>query len=162
MAVQSRRKRNMSDDELYHYIQQNITITETGCHEWNLGKNSSGYGHIWHNRKYELVHRWIYQYLKNIKLITEEHVLHRCDNPICCNINHLFIDSNLGNIKDKVAKGRQMKGEDVHTSKLTRLKVEEIKHLLDEGELTQKEIAEIYNVHKVSISNIKRGKTWKN
>ena len=32
-------------------------------------------------------------------------VLHKCDNPICCNPTHLFLGSQLENIKDRDMKG---------------------------------------------------------
>lgn len=35
------------------------------------------------------------------------HVLHRCDNPPCCNPRHWFLGTNQDNVDDKVAKGRQ-------------------------------------------------------
>src|SRR6187431_2053189 len=31
----------------------------------------------------------------------EQHVLHRCDNPLCCNPRHLFVGSHSDNIADK-------------------------------------------------------------
>ncbi len=42
------------------------------------------------------------------------HVLHDCpggDNPACCNERHLWLGTNDDNVADKVAKGRQAKGE---------------------------------------------------
>lgn len=34
-------------------------------------------------------------------------VLHTCDNPLCCNPQHLFLGTQLENIKDRDEKGRQ-------------------------------------------------------
>lgn len=48
------------------------------------------------------------------------------------------------------------------SSKLTESEVREIKLLLKDGKMTQNEIAEIYGVKRVTITNIKTGKSWSN
>ena len=50
-------------------------------------------------------------------------VLHRCDNPGCCNPNHLFVGTQRRNIEDRDSKGRQARGEKQHLAKLTWLDV---------------------------------------
>jgi HNH endonuclease len=53
-------------------------------------------------------------------------VMHSCDNPPCCNLAHLSLGTNTQNHADKVAKGRQARG-DTHghtkTSDATALKI---------------------------------------
>ena len=38
---------------------------------------------------------------------TKLHVLHRCDNPRCVRLGHLFLGTNLDNVKDRMTKGRK-------------------------------------------------------
>lgn len=78
------------------------------CWEWMAYKNPSGYGQTkigGRNGKHILAHRlsWIVHY-GEIK--DGMHVCHKCDNPSCVNPKHLFLGTNLDNIKDRMAKGR--------------------------------------------------------
>jgi len=75
----------------------------TGFRKWD------GYG--WLNRHrdgkdhYMTAHRysWI---LAHGPVPNGLHVLHRCDNPPCCNPSHLFLGTHQENMADRVAKGR--------------------------------------------------------
>lgn len=97
-------------------------------------------------------------------LPTHIHVLHKCDNPICCNPNHLFSGTNLDNILDRVAKGRSSKwirpfGSKHHGAKLTESKVIEIYKKLKSGMRTI-DLSKEYHVSEPTIQDIKHGRTW--
>ena len=47
-----------------------------------------------------------------------KHIMHKCDNPICCNPNHLQIGTRELNLQDKIEKQRQAKGSTHGKAKL--------------------------------------------
>ena len=84
------------------------TIPSDGCWNWNGYRNKTGYGFTrigGRGSKGILAHRlsWV---LHHGEIPEGLHVLHKCDNPSCVNPNHLFLGTNLDNIKDRTAKGR--------------------------------------------------------
>jgi len=85
------------------------------------GKNAAGYGRRYVNGRYHLAHRLAYCEHHGVSLesIKGLEVRHECDNPPCINPNHLKLGTHDDNMKDKVARGRQCRGETIRTSKLT-------------------------------------------
>lgn len=94
-------------------------------------------------------------------------VLHHCDNPPCCNPNHLFLGTDKDNAQDAIQKGRFVyckhviePGEKALTVKLTWEKVRRIRQLHSEGN-SQISIARMFDTDPSNISYIVNGKTWK-
>lgn len=84
----------------------------TGCWNWTAFTNPSGYGHFTvHDqsgtRSSRLAHRVVFStvYGYNGSL----HVCHQCDNPRCCNPEHLFVGTHHDNMMDKTEKDRSVK-----------------------------------------------------
>ena len=79
------------------------------CWEWTAGQNSDGYGNFNFPNKTKSAHRvaWILTYGPIPMGIC---VLHSCDNPSCCNPEHLFLGTNQDNMNDLAEKGH-LKGE---------------------------------------------------
>jgi DNA-binding XRE family transcriptional regulator len=136
-------------------------ISKENCWLTDLACNSLGYPPIRINGKTKRLNRVIYELHKG-EIPPGKFVCHKCDNPACINPNHLFLGTPQENMDDKVTKNRQSrsKGSLHGLAKLDEEKVLEIKRLLAETNLTQKEIAKKYGVCHQTISYIKNGKLW--
>lgn len=104
-----------------------------GCLEWQGFRRSGGYGQIGsggkaaglvetHRAAWEITHGPIPPGLW---------VLHRCDNPPCCDPDHLFLGTAADNVADMIAKGRQAREFALPHTKLSEAQVEEIRRRYD-------------------------------
>jgi hypothetical protein len=76
------------------------------------------------------------------------------------NPHHLVLGTHKTNCADKVAKGRQAKGEIIGNSKLKDWQVLTIKMRINAGE-TNSQLAKEFDVSSMCISRIRSGKTWR-
>lgn len=132
------------------------------CWIWIGGKTRDGYGQIKFNGSTRRAHRVIWE-LTFGAIPPNTHVLHKCDNPSCVNINHLFLGTDRDNTIDKVSKGRTNPSqEEQHwKAKLNREQVRQIRLGKTQG-YTGTELAAKYGVSKYAIYDIWKGKNWKN
>lgn len=80
----------------------------TGCWEWSGAKSRTskkGYGQVRRGQKLIYLHVQSYRLWKG-KIPSGLWVLHKCDNPTCCNPRHLFLGTQLDNWMDCLRKGR--------------------------------------------------------
>lgn len=89
-----------------------VSISQTSdCWEW-IGPTNHFYGKIWVAiaQRGVMAHRT--SYLLNIGEIPDGmKVCHRCDNPPCVNPEHLFLGTQLDNVRDMISKGRRAKSK---------------------------------------------------
>lgn len=76
------------------------------CWPWLGARKPTGYGFLSFQRKYWRAHRLAW-FLTHGSIPAGQHVLHRCDNPPCCNPAHLWLGTHADNMRDRSAKGRQ-------------------------------------------------------
>lgn len=134
----------------------------TGCREWTGSRETKGYGHLNYKGKMVKAHRAAWETAHG-PIPPGMHVCHRCDNPPCINVDHLFLATNDGNVADKVAKGRQARGDSLKTSmhgKLGRLTVEQVMAIRAATGGSQREIGKRFGVSQMTVSDIKRGRRW--
>ena len=76
------------------------------CWKWKGSRWKSGYGRFTIKQKAISAHRFIYEKL-NGKILGNLVAMHTCDNPSCCNPNHIISGTRKDNAIDMMTKGRQ-------------------------------------------------------
>lgn len=110
--------------------------------------------------RYLLSHRVVWE-LTNGPIPKGMFVCHKCDNPCCCNPNHLFLGLPKENSADMARKGRAPRGASNHKTKLTEDQVRQIKVLLRATNWTTGEIGKMFGVTAGAIQSIVENKSWK-
>jgi predicted XRE-type DNA-binding protein len=129
------------------------------CREWQGPRDRKGYGlTTWRGRSAH-THRLAWE-LTYGPVPPGMCVLHRCDNPPCCEPTHLFLGTRADNAADAMTKGRHTRGEMVGTAKLTTAKVFAVRSFVRAG-YPQMEVANLFGCNTSTISRIARQESWK-
>lgn len=144
--------------DIEYIINQN-----TGC--WEVISHPSdafGYKVITIKNKVYKIHKLVLEEKLGKKLENKEMTLHSCDNPCCCNPDHLRCGNAKENMNDKKERNREkyLRGSDLPHTILNEDDVYKIKEdLLNNHDAT--ELAKQYNVNPKVIMDIRATKTWK-
>lgn len=133
-----------------------------GCILWAGTLTADSYGRLGSTsqRRNVAAHRFAFE-LAYGPIPDRMGVRHLCDQPACVNPLHLAIGTQMDNMKDKVARNRQYKGEDCHLAKLTADQVREIRRRYAAGEATQVKLASEFDTCVPNISAIIARRSWK-
>jgi len=129
------------------------------CWIWLGAKAGSGYGICTVEGKNYSAHRLSWQWANNKKVPKGHVVCHECDQPLCVNPNHLFVHTQIGNVSDRVNKGRSARGRNNGRARLDQEDIRKIKELRNQG-MTESAIAKMFDVGRSTISNILHNRTW--
>jgi hypothetical protein len=153
-------KRNGDPTEVRQIQHHGKTIAERlalytrrmrGCWEWTGARSAKGYGVTRVNGldRSRLAHRVAWE-LEHGPIPAGLYVLHRCDNPGCLRVAHLFLGTKAENNADMRAKKR-------HHTKLTEANVRAIRR----SSARRIDLAEKYGVSGTLISAIRERRAWK-
>lgn len=132
------------------------------CWIWIGGKHRQGYGVISVFGKDKLAHRISYL-LHFKKLPKNKMVCHHCDNTFCVRPDHLFLGTQIDNMRDMKRKGRNanVSGERNPNRILNLKDVSKIRMLLKK-KIPYIVLAKKFGVSYGTINNIVSGNAWKN
>lgn len=157
--------RAVSDGAYRDRFWKKVTRSD-GCWTWNASRCRDGYGTCFIPGKHIVgAHRvaWtIANGLERGAIPEGRSVLHHCDNPACVNPAHLFLGTQLDNVRDMGRKGRARKalGPENANAKLTAETVRHIRRQRAAG-VTCRAIAKELGVHPTAVGHVMRGRTWK-
>lgn len=129
------------------------------CWEWAGYRNHHGYGVVKIGNLLRRSNRVVWE-LTYGSIPEGMCVCHRCDNPSCCNPNHLFLGTPKDNSDDKMRKGRCHRGEEVSQHKLTVELVKTIRSEVRKG-ASCRSVAKRYGIAPATADQAVRRVTWK-
>jgi hypothetical protein len=180
--------------DAHHYTTKDIqrfwakvdkSASDDACWIWQAATNDyrGGYGQFGvgdrkhhHNRP---AHRVAYEITFGV-IPPDLYVCHRCDNPRCVNPAHLWLGTQLDNVRDMMRKNRQnhtnkasgdrngmrmhpesvLRGSSNPGAKFTTADVDYIRKRYAQGDVTLKSLADQFGVNKSTIGKIVRGITY--
>lgn len=99
---------NLTDIERFE--SKYIPEPNTGCWLWigstMVNKNGTIRPIFRYKRRGKLAYRWFREYVTKEKLPPHLGLCHKCDTPLCVNLEHLFIGTAMDNSLDRRNKGR--------------------------------------------------------
>jgi hypothetical protein len=136
--------------------------TNESCWMWLGAVDGGGYG-MFRSPKFteKKAHRisWV---ISNGEIPDGLDVLHSCDNPGCCNPRHLFLGTDLDNVRDKFSKNREatFEGQNNGMCKLNKDKVIEIRSLHSSG-VSYRSLAKRFGIGATQVGRIVRRESWR-
>jgi hypothetical protein len=151
-----------SDLILSRFENRFIPEPMSGCWLW-LGVEFKGRSNRYGRYNRKPAHRISYSLYKG-KIPSGLFVLHKCDNGLCVNPDHLFLGTHDDNMADKKAKGRGLaknshivSGDSHYNSKLS---ADDVAYILSSTESTRV-LATKFGVTFQNVWYIRKGQAWK-
>jgi len=150
-------KNNLTKQDIERFFSK-VKIVANGCWEWSGGRDKDGYGKMRIGKRMFLSHRLSYKF--HFGEVPEgKEIMHRCDNPPCCNPSHLCAGSHKENCQDRTAKGRDLlfSGSKNGKSKLTASQVLRIRELPFSPEV----IAKMFSISVTQVKRLRNFQQWR-
>lgn len=126
------------------------------CWLWLASKDKDGYGRYRHGRKIFQSNIFAYHVTKG-DIPKGYVILHSCDNPPCCNPNHLSSGTHLDNMLDMVAKKRDKNGLE---PQLTHEQIKMCRESFWYQGVKAEDLAILYDIPRPTMDSLVLGRSW--
>jgi hypothetical protein len=133
-------------------------VNPDGCWGWRGAKNNRGYATIPMGKRRALASR-VQCELAYGPIPDGAVVCHRCDNPECVRLDHLFIGTRADNNRDRATKGRSAIGERAGRAVLTDDRVRWIR--TNKDRISAREMARRLCASRGAVDAVIYGDSWK-
>lgn len=129
------------------------------CWLWRGALDPKGYGQFRHEGRTIKAPRVAY-FLRNDEW--PDNACHHCDNPQCCNPDHLFSGTHADNMRDMVSKGRHKpdRGESHGRAVLTDSMVITMREAYKKGGFSFKDLAAKYGCSFSTVRRVIKRENW--
>jgi DNA-binding NarL/FixJ family response regulator len=139
---------------------RNVDIkSKDECWPWMKGKTRMGYGTFWHEGKSMRANRLALIFSGDLPPYESALSLHSCDNPSCCNPNHLRWGTQAENMSDTVLRKRAPFGERGGNASIKEETAEKIMKMRVDGFIVP-EIAESLGLSNALVMGVYTGRSW--
>lgn len=139
-------------------VAQRSRRTANGCLEWTGSLSTTGYPITSINYKTCRVARLLWE-RANGPLTPDIYLCHKCDNPKCIELSHLFEGTAKENMQDAIDKGRIARGSRLPQTKIDASDVIEIRRLLKTQ--TSTHVSSLYGISPRHCRAIGSRDMWK-
>lgn len=129
------------------------------CWVWTAYRNRNGYGCFRVQNGTILAHRWAWEATNGI-VEPGILVLHKCDNPACVRIEHLYLGSHADNSRDRDERHRAADHRGMANGR-AKLSDDDVIEIRAKETLPLRTVASMYGVSQFVIYGIRKGLLWK-
>lgn len=135
-----------------------VRVPDLGaCWEWRGAVDGCGYGRLRIGRRQIPAHRLALAL--SGESLGQQLVCHRCDNPRCVRVDHLFLGDQLRNMSDCASKRRHNFGEGHPSAVVDEEDVRTIRIATRIGVSTH-DLGKIFGLHPSTVRDIATGRYW--
>lgn len=146
---------------IFERFASGISLADNGCWIWTRSRNEKGYGRLrWKPDRY--AHRISWRIFRG-HIPEGMDVCHHCDNPPCCNPEHLFLGDDTLNYQDSATKGRRVvsRGSQLPQSLLSEAAAKDIRNKYQAGGVTQQQLADAWAIHIMTVNDVLHRRSWR-